>query len=317
MSRRGRIALALIAIVTVAGAVAPGATITLARFSDVEVATGSLATDTLAPPTSLAATGGASVALTWTPTIDAYASGYQLLRSATSGSGHTVVATISPRTTTTTTDAPGTGTWFYLLRSTYQSWLSVPTTQVSATVSAPLTTALATCTTTAADTSGAGDNNGYQGNPARACVNDSSFATDTNSGTGGAQVCGTGATPAATKDRHRFWGFAHGVPGTATVIEGISVRVDLGMNNNGGSTAICAQLSWDGGLTWTAIKSLAVTATGETTYTFGGAADTWGRTWTAAQLSTANLRVRLIDASSQANKRFDLDYVAVSVTYRP
>ncbi|MEJ7696126.1 MAG: hypothetical protein WKF78_05760 [Candidatus Limnocylindrales bacterium] len=50
-----------------------------------------------------------------------------------------------------------------------------------------------------------------------------------------------------------------------------------------------------------------MTRTGETTYTFGGAADTWGRTWTVADLASANVRVRLIDASSQSNKRFDLD----------
>ena len=40
------------------------------------------------------------------------------------------------------------------------------------------------------------------------------FATDTNSGTGGTASCGTGAAPDTTKDRHRFWGFALGLPGT-------------------------------------------------------------------------------------------------------
>jgi len=313
---RGFLALVVAGLALVGAASGPtGAT--LARFTDAAAVGASIASDTLAPPSGVAATGGAAIGLSWTPTVDTYASGYQLLRSATSGSGHALVATITPATSSSTTDSPGTGTWFYLMRSVYQSWLSIPTTEVSATVSAPITTALAACTTTAADTSGAGDNNGYQSNPARACVNDSSDATDSSSGTGGTQSCGTGSTPDTRKDRHRFWGFAHGVPGTASAIDGITVRADIGMNNNGGSTAVCAQLSWDGGSTWTTMKSLAIGGTAEATYTFGGAADLWGRTWTAAQLSATNLRVRLINASSQTNKRFDLDYVAVSVTYRP
>ena len=73
--------------------------------------------------------------------------------------------------------------------------------------------------------------------------------------------------------------------------------------------------SWDGGATWTTIKTLAVSATAETTYNFGAAADTWGRAWTPGQFSTSNLR--LIDASSSSTKRFDLDFVALRVTYRP
>ncbi len=42
--------------------------------------------------------------------------------------------------------------------------------------------------------------------------------------------------------------------------------------------------------------AVAVTAIAETTYTFGSTADTWGRSWSAGEISTANFRVRLIDA---------------------
>jgi hypothetical protein len=322
VSRRARLTVALVGLAVVVGVLAPVAGLapgasTRARFTAATAATGSVAADTLAPPTAVMASGGASVALTWTATVDAYASGYQLLRSATSGSGHALVATISPATTTTAGDTPGTGTWYYLLRSVYQAWLSAPSPEVSAVVGAPLTTAPAACTSQAPDTTSAGDNDGYQGNPARACIADDLDATDANTGTGGTQSCGMGAVPDAQKDRHRFWGFDHGVPPTASVIEGITVRADVGMNNNGGNSAICAQLSWDGGTTWTTIQSLATSGLAEATYTFGGAADTWDRVWTAAELSPTSLRVRLINASSQANKRFDLDHVAVSVTYRP
>ena len=63
--------------------------------------------------------------------------------------------------------------------------------------------------------------------------------------------------------------------------------------------------------------AVAVTATAEPTYTFGSTADTWGRSWSVGEFSTANFRVRLVDACTQGTKRFDLDYVAVSVTYTP
>ena len=41
----------------------------------------------------------------------------------------------------------------------------------------------------------------------------------------------------------------------------------------------------------------------DTVYIFGATSDTWGRAWTLSELSAANFRVRLIDASSQPNKQ--------------
>lgn len=296
--------------------IAPGS-ITLARFTDAAISTGGLSADTLAPPTGLAAAGSSSVSLTWTPTVDTYAAGYDVRRATVSGGPYASVGTVTPGSASSTTDAPGNGTFYYVVRSTYQSWSSADSGEVSATVTSSTSTAFAACTTTAADTSGAGNNNGYQLNPARACVNDASDATDGSSGTGGTESCGTGATPDTRKDRHRFWGHALGLPGAVSAVNGIRVRADLGLNNSGGTTNVCAQLSWNGGTSWTTMKSLAITAVGETTYTFGSMADTWGRTWSVDEFSTTNFRVRLVDASTQTTKRFDLDYVAVSVTYTP
>ena len=48
----------------------------------------------------------------------------------------------------------------------------------------------------------------------------------------------------------------------------------------------------------------------------GSTADTWGRTWSAADFSAANFRVRIIDLSSSTARTFYLDAVGVSVTYR-
>ena len=61
----------------------------------------------------------------------------------------------------------------------------------------------------------------------------------------------------------------------------------------------------------------AIASAAETTYTFGGTADTWGRAWTTTQLNTTNLRVRIVDASTLTTKQFQLDYLAVQVTYTP
>ena len=77
---------------------------------------------------------------------------------------------------------PGAGTWYYVVRTTVGSWDSVDSNQASAVVTATSTTFKA-CVTTAADTTGAGDNNGYQSNPTRACTSDNSYAQDTDSGT--------------------------------------------------------------------------------------------------------------------------------------
>ena len=291
---------------------------TLARFTDTATSTATISTDTLAPPTGLAATGGSSVTLTWTPTVDTYATGYTILRSAVSGGPYGAVGSVTPYSATTTTDAPAAGTWYYVLRSVFQSWTSVDSNQASATVGTPTTTTIKSCTTNAADTIGAGDNNGYQTNPARVCADDGSAANDSNSGTDTSTAsCGTGATPNATKDRHRFWGYAFGLPATVSSISGITVRADLGMNNNGGTTNLCVQLSPDGGTSWTTIKSVPVSGTAQSIYTFGSTTDSWGRTWTRNEFNTGNFRVRVIDASTRANKQFRLDYVGVTVSYYP
>ena len=287
----------------------------LARFSAMTLASATLTTDTLAPPSAVAASGGANVTLTWSPSVDLYATGYDVYRSASTGGPYLFVTGVAPGTAVSATDAPPVGTWYYVVRTTYQGWMSVDSSEAGAT--AGFTTPYMPCVTTVADTSGAGDNNGYQSFPTRACTNDSSFAVDTNSGTGGTQSCGSGSTPATTKDRHRFYGFALGLPGPVTSIDGIRVRADLRLDAATGSHNVCAQLSWNNGLSWTTIKALAVTGAAETTYIFGSTADTWGRSWTAGQLSGSNFRVRIIDASTVAGRDFSLDYLAVSVTYTP
>lgn len=301
----------LVLLVMAASFAAP---MTLAVFSDVEAGQGSYATDTLAPPTSLAATGGTSAGLTWTATGDAYASGYRILRSSTSGSGYAQVSTVTPSTTTSATDTPPTpGTWYYVLRSYFQAWDSVSSNEASAVVLlGGVSTPWSTCTTgTSAAEAGWGDTNGYETSPNNACADGSGFALDTNAGTASRSA----ACSNTANDAHRFRDFSLGVPALALSIHGIEVRVDMGLNNNGGTSNICIQLSWDGGTSWTTAKVLTISGAAEATYAFGGTADDWGRNWSAGNFSNANFRIRVIDATTQNNKDYRLDYLAARVTY--
>ena len=295
-------------LVGVAGATAPT---TLARLTGQDTSTYSISTDTLAPPTGLAASGTTGASLTWTASNDAYATGYQVLRSTTSGSGYALIGTVTPGSATSTSDSPGNGVFYYVLRSYFQNWRSVNSNQASVSLG-QTSTGYKACTaaSNAADTGGNGD--GYEVTPGNACADGGGNAVDTASGTNTVASCAN-----AGKDRHRWWDFGLGVPGAVASVDGIALRADFGMNNNGGTTLLCAQLSWDGGTNWTAIKSITPTGSAETTYTFGGASDAWGHTWTGGQLSNANFRVRIIDATTQSNKDFRLDYLAVNVTYTP
>src|SRR6188474_1387450 len=103
--RRRSVAILLAVVLVTAGAVV--APVTLARFVDQGASSISLATDTLAPPTSLAASGTTSTSLTWVPSSDTYAAGYQVYRSTTSGSGYGLIGSVTPGSANATTDAPG------------------------------------------------------------------------------------------------------------------------------------------------------------------------------------------------------------------
>jgi len=160
-----------------------------------------------------------------------------------------------------------------------------------------------------AETTSAGDNNGYEVTAANAQPNDSLFAVDNNSGSGTNTSC-----TSTQKDRHRFYNFGFDIP-PASVIQGIEVRLDAKADSTSGAPKICVQLSWDGGASWTTTKSTPTLTTSNATYVLGGPADNWGLAWTLSSLSDANFRVRVIDVSSSTSRDFSLDWVAVRVTY--
>jgi hypothetical protein len=163
----------------------------------------------------------------------------------------------------------------------------------------------------AAQTSGAGDNNGYQISPANAYGNDSAVTTDTDSGTNKSTSCTDNG-----KDKHHYYNYNINIPAAAP-IRGIQVRLDARADSTGGSPKICVQLSWDGGITWTTARSTATLSTVEATYSLGSSSDTWGRTWSSGDFGNAGFRLRVIDVANNPSRDFFLDYVAVNVTYGP
>lgn len=164
-------------------------------------------------------------------------------------------------------------------------------------------------TAQAATTSSAGDNNGFGTNPTNAFANDGVFAVDTDSGSSSSTSC-----TSSSRDKHRFYDYGFVIPSGST-IKGIEVRLDAKVDSTSSSPAMCVQLSWDGGSSWTSTKTASLTTTSEATYTLGSATDTWGRTWSDSNLSNANFRLRIINVADSTSRDFSLDWVAVQVHY--
>lgn len=308
-----------VAMMTVVCMLAVVLTATTAVGASGAVLTGSAAqtgnlfsTATLSPPTALSAVAAPSqVDLSWTATVSAFATGYQVLRGSASGGPYTQIATVVGRTTTTYSDTTASGTVYYVVRATYQSWTSANSGEATATVGGLVTTAYTSCTAQAFDAGGKGD--GYEGSPLNACskTDGGAFATDAASGTNKLVSC---TDPG--KDRHRFSSYTLPVPTTATAINGIEVQL-IGAPSTGNQIGqVCIELSGDGGSTWTTVsRTISYSTTTFTTFTLGGPTDLWGKTWLPAMFNNAAFRVRVTDVDNTGNKAFYLDYVGVRVTY--
>jgi subtilisin family serine protease len=176
---------------------------------------------------------------------------------------------------------------------------------------APTSTGFQSPSANAPVTSSSGDNNGFEVNPANAYLSDNLYAVDNNSGTGTQTSCTSNR-----KDRHIYYNFNLNIPTSAT-ISGLEVRLEAKADSTSGSPRFCVQVSWDGGVSWTAAKTSANLTTSDALYTLGGPTDTWGRSWTAGQFANTSFRVRLVSVASSTARDFSLDWVAVNVYYQP
>lgn len=108
--------------------------------------------------------------------------------------------------------------------------------------------------------------------------------------------------------------FTFGIPSSAT-IDGIEVQANFSNNTAGHTATLQLSLSWNNGTSYTATKSDTIIGTTDTTRTFGGATDTWGRTWSDTEFTDGTFRIKAEGKSSGAASACRLDYLAIKVYY--
>ncbi|HSG18510.1 MAG TPA: hypothetical protein VLE70_19610 [Anaerolineae bacterium] len=155
-----------------------------------------------------------------------------------------------------------------------------------------------------------GDGNGFEVDPVHGHADDNYLALDVDSGSHRQSSCASNR-----KDSHHFLDYNFDLP-AGVMVSGIEVRLDALVDSSDGSPVMCVQLSWDGGLNWSALQSTPVLTVDESSYLLGGASDTWGHSWTAAELSPTNFRVRIVNAAQSTARDFSLDWLAVKAHYQ-
>ncbi len=112
-----------------------------------------------------------------------------------------------------------------------------------------------------------------------------------------------------------YYNFGFTFPSVGTV-DGIEIAFEAKPPVLSAGT-VGVELSWDSGPSYTATAKTFTTpdASAETTYTVGGAADTWGRTWTFAQLANANFRLRINADTTDGVNSTNIDGIQVKVYY--
>ena len=266
-----------------------------------------ITTDTLAPPTALRRPGARRRSRG--RRHDAYASGYEVQRSTMSGSAYTFVKTVTPVRATadhrrarrrhvllrapqrlpelaerrTATRRPVTlGGDLDRLQGLHRRPRTPPTPAATGTATKRPAATPAPTTTRSPRT------------PATGHEHDSSSCTDAGQG-----------PPPVLGLRARRAGHGH------------VRRRDPGPRRRRAeqqrrTSTICAQLSWDGGTTWTAAERSPCRSSAIDTYTLGAQHDTWGRTWTGPDLEH-QLPRPVTDVSDRSGKDIRLDFLAVQV----
>jgi hypothetical protein len=119
---------------------------------------------------------------------------------------------------------------------------------------------------------------------------------------------------AVTEDGERqdWYNFNFSIPAGATIN---GIQVDVEGNDSWLDTGAAIELSWDGGLSYTSTGYYHIWGTAfDEYYSFGGAADTWGRSWSDSELTNANFRVRLTGDCAWVYE-FDVDHIRAMVYY--
>jgi hypothetical protein len=93
-----------------------------------------VATGGLNPPASIIATTSGNVILDWDTSPSSNAAGYRIYRATSPGGPYSQIDEVTPGSTDTYTDSPGSGSFYYVLRSFYENWESNDSAEVTASV---------------------------------------------------------------------------------------------------------------------------------------------------------------------------------------
>jgi len=108
-----------------------------------------------------------------------------------------------------------------------------------------------------------------------------------------------------------WYNFNFGVPEGAS-IDGIAVNIE-GCSLGIASSVKEVELSWDGGGSYTSENKQNTFGTTDSTETYGGSTDKWGRTWDDDEFSNVNFRVRVERISAPIVS--GIDHIQVNVYY--
>ena len=106
-----------------------------------------------------------------------------------------------------------------------------------------------------------------------------------------------------------------GIPSGAT-INGIEVNTEFSISAASSTATLQISLSWDNGTNYTTAKSDTQTGTtADKNSTMGGAADTWGRSWTDTEFADGTFLVKVEGKSSTGGNSCRLDFLQIKVYY--
>jgi len=107
---------------------------------------------------------------------------------------------------------------------------------------------------------------------------------------------------------------AFGIPSGST-INGIEAQAEFSASSAGRTASIRLSLSHNNGTNYTTTKTDTNTTTTDATRTYGGAADTWGRSWTDTEFADGTFVVKIEGNISSGGASCRLDYFAIKVYY--
>ncbi|MCF7856971.1 MAG: hypothetical protein K9M10_00645 [Candidatus Pacebacteria bacterium] len=118
-------------------------------------------------------------------------------------------------------------------------------------------------------------------------------------------------TTTSASNQQSYGNFNFTVPSN-NQITGIAVKLEASGSTAAGNISV--KLSWDGGSSVTALKTTGTMGLTDAIYALGGPSDTWGHSWTPAELNNGLFTIELI--ANPSGNTIQLDAVQVKVFYQ-